>query len=169
VPNSLLSLPKVVLLYCISFLRKGHYQFVGSVCKQINKIYGNEDENMKETFWSNVSVSMDLAELCLQDHQQLGNPKYWIERMVDKIGESAARSGNVKVFKWALRNIFYSDRNLNDCLYEEVAENGHIKILELADRNERDWYNREILVGAAARTDLDLLFFILNKKPTSSI
>jgi hypothetical protein len=27
VPNSLLSLPKVVLQYCISFLGKGHYQF----------------------------------------------------------------------------------------------------------------------------------------------
>jgi hypothetical protein len=37
--------------------------------------------------------------------------------------------------------------------------------MELADWNERDWYNREILVGAAARTNLDLLFFILTKKP----
>jgi hypothetical protein len=71
-PNSLLSLPKVLLQYCISFLGKGHYQFVGSICKQINRIYGNEDEDMKETFWSNVTVSMDLAELCLQDHQKLG-------------------------------------------------------------------------------------------------
>jgi hypothetical protein len=34
---------------------------VGSICKQINIIYGNEDENMKETFWSNVAISMDLA------------------------------------------------------------------------------------------------------------
>jgi hypothetical protein len=40
----------------------------GSICKQINKIYGNEDENMKETFWSNVAISKDLAELCLQEH-----------------------------------------------------------------------------------------------------
>ena len=53
----------------------------------------------------------------------------------------------------------------NDCLFIEVAENGHIKILELADRKELDWYNREILVGAVARTDLELLDFILNKKP----
>jgi hypothetical protein len=60
-PNSLLSLPKEVLQYCISFVGKGHYQFVGSICKQINIIYGNEDENMKETFWSNVAISMDLA------------------------------------------------------------------------------------------------------------
>jgi hypothetical protein len=72
VPNSLLSLPKEVLQYCISFVGKEDYQFVGSVCKQINKIYANEDENMKETFWSNVAVSMDLAELCLQDYQKLG-------------------------------------------------------------------------------------------------
>jgi hypothetical protein len=55
--NSLLSLPKEVLQYCISFVGKGHYQFVGSICKQINNIYGNEDENMKETFWSNVAIS----------------------------------------------------------------------------------------------------------------
>jgi hypothetical protein len=33
-PNSLLSRPKVVLQYCISFLGKGHYQFVGSICKK---------------------------------------------------------------------------------------------------------------------------------------
>jgi hypothetical protein len=56
-PNSLLSLPKEVLQYCISFVGKGHYRFVGSICKQINNIYGNEDENMKETFWSNVAIS----------------------------------------------------------------------------------------------------------------
>ncbi len=56
-----------------------------------------------------------------------------------------------EVFKWALRNDFYTDKNFKDCLYEEVAENGHIKIQELADR---------------ARTNLELLDFILNKKPT---
>jgi hypothetical protein len=27
---------------------------------------------MKLTFWSNVAVSTDLAELCLQDYQKLG-------------------------------------------------------------------------------------------------
>jgi hypothetical protein len=71
VPNSLLSLRKVVLQYCISFLGKGHFRFVGSICKQINRIYGNEDKDMKETFWSNVTVSRDLAKLCLKDHQKL--------------------------------------------------------------------------------------------------
>jgi hypothetical protein len=65
VPNSLLSLPKVLLQYCTSFLGKGHYRFVGSICKQINRIYGNEDEEMKVTFWSYVAISKDLAELCL--------------------------------------------------------------------------------------------------------
>jgi hypothetical protein len=85
--------------------------------------------------------------------------------MVDKIEESAARSGNVKVFKWALRNDFYSDGNWNDCLYKEVAENGHIKVLELTDRKELSWYNRDILVGAAARNDWELLEFVLKKKP----
>jgi hypothetical protein len=51
-------------------------------------------------------------------------------------------------------------------VFIEAAENGHIKILELADKKELDWYNWKILVGAAARTDLDVLFFILTKKPT---
>ncbi len=96
----------------------------------------NEDEDMKTTIWSIVAVSKDLAELCLQDHQKLGHPKYQIQSMVDTIGEVAAKSANVKVFKWALRNNFYCD----ECLYEEVTENGHIKILELADKKELDWY-----------------------------
>jgi hypothetical protein len=54
------------------FLRKGHYQFVGSVCKQINKIYANENEDMKTTIWRNVAVSEELAEMCLHDHRKLG-------------------------------------------------------------------------------------------------
>jgi hypothetical protein len=45
---------------------------VGSICKQINKVYANEDEDMKLTFWSNVAVSRNLAELWLKDHQKLG-------------------------------------------------------------------------------------------------
>jgi hypothetical protein len=72
VPNSLLSLPMETLQYCIAFLGKGHYQFVGSIFKQFNKIYANEDKDMKVTFWSNVAVSRNLAELCMKDHQKLG-------------------------------------------------------------------------------------------------
>jgi hypothetical protein len=68
VPNSLLSLQKDILQYCILFVQKGHYQYVGSVCKQINKIYANEHEDIKKTIWRNVMVNNDLAELCLQDH-----------------------------------------------------------------------------------------------------
>jgi hypothetical protein len=90
-PNSLLSLPKVVLQDCISFLGKGHYRFVGSVCKQINRIYGNED--VKQTFWSNVTVSMDLAELCLQDHQKLQGTQDKIWEMVDKIRKFGSKVG----------------------------------------------------------------------------
>jgi hypothetical protein len=57
---------------------------------------------MKETYWSNVAISRDLAELCLQDHGELGQQQNDIERMVDVMGELAATSGNKKVFKWAL-------------------------------------------------------------------
>jgi hypothetical protein len=55
---------------------------------------------------------------------------------------------------------------IQDDLFIEVAENGHIKILELAERKELDWYDRKILVGATARNDRELLDFFLNKKPT---
>jgi hypothetical protein len=83
--------------------------------------------------------------------------------MVDNIGEWAARSGNEKVFKWVVRNGFCKDDESD--VFIEAAENGHIKILEIADRKELDWYCREILVGAATRNDQELLDFILQKKP----
>jgi hypothetical protein len=48
----------------------------GSVCERISKIYANEDEDMKLTFWSNLAVSTDLAELCLQGYQELAQIRY---------------------------------------------------------------------------------------------
>jgi hypothetical protein len=50
VPNSLLSLPKEILHCCVAFAGKGHYQFVGSICKKINKIYANEHNHNKKPF-----------------------------------------------------------------------------------------------------------------------
>jgi hypothetical protein len=51
--------------------------------------------------------------------------------------------------------------------FQDVAENGHIKILELTDTRKRlDWYSRPILVHAVARNDCELLDFLLNKKPS---
>ena len=165
-PKNLLSLPMETLQYCIAFVGKGHYRFVGSICKQINKIYADEDEDMKVTFWSNVAVSRNLAELCLKDHQKLGRRIYEIRSMVAKIGEVAAKSGNVKVFKWALWNEYFHENDWDHDIFIDVAENGHIKILEIADRKEvLDWYSRAILVGAAARNDWELLDFLLKKKP----
>jgi hypothetical protein len=141
VPKNLLSLLMETLQYCIAFVGKGHYQFVGSICKQINKIYADEDEDMKVTFWSNVAVSRNLAELCFKDHQKLGRRIYEIQSMVAKISEVAAKSGNVKVFKWALWNEYFNDENWDDDIFVDVAENGHMKILELADKKEGlDWY-----------------------------
>ena len=139
---------------------------MGSICKQINKIYADEDEDMKVAFWSNVAVSRNLAELCLKDHQKLGQRKYEIQSMVAKIGEVAAKSGNVKVFKWALWNEYFHENDWDHDIFIDVAENGHIKILEIADRKEvLDWYSSEILVGAAARNNWELLDFLLEKKP----
>jgi hypothetical protein len=86
--------------------------------------------------------------------------------MVSKIGEVAAKSGNVKVFKWALWNEYFHEIYWNHDIFIDVTENGHIKILKIADRKEvLDWYSREILVGAVARNDLELLHFLLKKKP----
>jgi hypothetical protein len=139
---------------------------VGSVCKQINRIYGNEDEDMKVTFLSNVAVRRDLAKLCLKDHQELERRINQIRSMVANIGEVTAKAGNVKVFKWALQNeYFHKDYWKND-IFIDVAVNGHMKILELADSQEDlDWYSRDILVDAAARNDWELLNFLLKKKP----
>ena len=47
----------------------------------------------------------------------------------------------------------------------QVAENGHIKVLELADIKDLDWYHRKMLDDAVARTNLELLDFLLKKKP----
>jgi hypothetical protein len=122
-PNSLLSLLMETLQYCIAFLRKGHYRFVGSICKQFKKIYANVDQDMKVTFWSYVAVSRNLAELCLKDHQKLGRRIYEIRSMVAKIGEVAAKSGNVKVFKWALWNEYFHEEYWDD----DVAIHRHCR------------------------------------------
>jgi hypothetical protein len=154
------------LQYCIAFVGKGHYQFVGSICKQINKIYANEDKDMKVTFWSNVAVSRNLVELCFKDHHKLGQRIDEIRSMVAKISEVAAKSGNVKVFKWALWNEYFHEDYWTEDIFIDIAENGHIKILELADSKEvLDWYSRDILVDAAARNDWELLDFLLKKIP----
>jgi hypothetical protein len=87
--------------------------------------------------------------------------------MVSNIGEVAAKLGNVKVFKWALWNEYFHHNYWNADTFIDVAENRHIKILELADSKELlDWYSRAILVDAAARNDWELLDFILDKKPS---
>jgi hypothetical protein len=88
--------------------------------------------------------------------------------MVANIGEVAAKAGNVKVFKWALRNeYFHKDYWEKNDIFIDVVENGHMKkILELADSQEDlDWYSRDILVDAVARNDWELLNFLLEKKP----
>jgi hypothetical protein len=165
-PNSLLSLPMETLQYCIAFAGKGHYQFLGSICKQINKIYANEDKDMKVTFWNNVAVSRNLAELCFKDHEKFGRRIYEMRSMVANISEVAAKLGNVKVFKWALWNEYFDDNYWTEEIFQDVAKNGHIKILELADSKKLlDWYSRDILVDAAARNNRELLDFLLQKKP----
>jgi hypothetical protein len=168
-PNSVLSLLKEILHYCIAFVGKGHYQFVGSICKKINKIYANEDEDMKTTIWSNVTISKDLAELCLQDHQKLGRTQDDVWEMVDEIRKLAAKLGNEEVLKWAIQNDFYfMELFEDDDLFLDVAKKGHLRVLEKAHSNRLQWYSREILDDAAARFDVELLYFIFNRKPNKT-
>jgi hypothetical protein len=87
VPNrSLLSLPKEILHCCVAFVGKGHYQFVGSMCKKINKIYVNEHNDNKKTIWKHVAESEDLAKMCMRDHKNLGQRRHeiqkWLMRLV---------------------------------------------------------------------------------------
>jgi hypothetical protein len=122
---------------------------------------------MKVTFWSNVAVSRNLVELCFKDHEKLGQRIYEMQSMVANIGEVAAKSGNVKVFKWAIWNEYYDDNYWTEEIFQDVAENGHIKILEFSDsRKLLDWYSRAILVDAVARSNWELLDFLLDKKPS---
>jgi hypothetical protein len=100
------------------------------------------------------------------DHKTLGRKRNEIQKMVNAIGLVAATSGIVQVFKWALLNDFYIDelwRQYN--VFHQVTKNGHIEVLEWADINDMHWYHPKMLDDAAARTDLDALFFLLKKKP----
>jgi uncharacterized protein YuzE len=54
--------------------------------------------------------------------------------MVANIGEVAAKLGNVKVFN--LWNEYFHEEYWDDDVFIDIAENGHIKILELADKKE---------------------------------
>jgi hypothetical protein len=121
---------------------------------------------MKETFWSNVAVSMDLAELCLQDHQKLRRTQDEIWEMVDEIGKLAAKLGNEEVFKWAIQNDFYfMELFEDDDLFLDVAKKGYLRVLDIAHSNRLEWYSREMLEDAVARYNVQLLYFIFDKKP----
>jgi hypothetical protein len=85
--------------------------------------------------------------------------------MVDLIRELAAKMGNEEVFQWAIRNNFYIEELFEDEIFNDIAKNGHLKVLELAQSNKLGWYSREMLEDAVARTNLELLDFIFNKKP----
>jgi hypothetical protein len=50
--------------------------------------------------------------------------------MVANISEVAAKLGNVKVFRWALWNEYFHEEYWDDNIFVDIAENGHIKILE---------------------------------------
>jgi uncharacterized protein YuzE len=56
--------------------------------------------------------------------------------MVANIGEVAAKSGNLKVFKWALWNEYFHEQYWDDDIFIDVTEKGDIKILELAESKE---------------------------------
>jgi hypothetical protein len=123
-------------------------------------------ETVKKNIWNHVTVSEDSAELCLCNYQKLARKGNEIQRMVYAIVEVAAKLRNVKVFKWATYNDWYSEELARQYdVFLQVAENGHIKVLEWADIKDYHWYCPKMLFNAVARTNLELLYFLLNKKP----
>ena len=140
---------------------------MGSVCKIINKIYENAHNDNKKTIWKHVAVSEDLAKMFMREHKDLGRRRHEIQKMVNAIGLVAATLGNVQVFKWALWNNFYIEELWRQYdVFHQVTNNGHIEILEWADMKDMHWYRQEMLDDAAARTDLDVLLFLLKKETT---
>jgi hypothetical protein len=116
--------------------------------------------------WKHVTISEDLARLCMHDHQNLGRRRNEIQKMVNTIGLVAATLGNVQVFKWALWNEFYIEELWRQYdIFHQVAKNGHIEVLEWVDIKEMHWYHPKMLDDAAARTDMEVLLFLLKKKP----
>jgi hypothetical protein len=82
--------------------------------------------------------------------------------MVHRIGELLAKSGNEVVFKWAIRNMELFEYN---DLFSDFAKKGHLRVLEIASSNRLQWYSRKMLEDAAARFDVELLYFSFNQKP----
>jgi hypothetical protein len=86
--------------------------------------------------------------------------------MVHRIGKLLAKSGNQEVFKWAIRNDFYfMELFKDDDLFLDIAKKGHLRVMEIASSNRLQWYSRQILEDAAARFNVELLYFIFNPKP----
>jgi hypothetical protein len=85
--------------------------------------------------------------------------------MVDKIRKLAAKLGNEEVFKWAIWNDFYFMELFEDeNLFLDVAKKGHLRVLEIAHSNRLEWYSTEMLEDAVARYNVQLLYFIFEKK-----
>jgi predicted AAA+ superfamily ATPase len=102
----------------------------------------------------------------MYDHKNLGQRRHEIQKMVNVIGLVAATSGYVQVFKWVLWNNFYIEELWRQYdVFHLVTNNGHIEILEWVDMKDMHWYRQEMLEDAVARTDLDVLLFLLKKKP----
>jgi hypothetical protein len=69
-----------------------------------------------------LSVNKHLAELCLQDHQKLGQTQDEIQNMANVIRELAAKFRNEEVFQWAIQNDFYDLELFQDDLFKDVAK-----------------------------------------------
>jgi hypothetical protein len=58
----------------------------------------------------------------------------------------------------------FEDENL----FLDVAKKGHLRVQEIAHSNRLEWYSREMLEDAVARYDVQLLYFIFDKKKQMS-
>jgi hypothetical protein len=89
--------------------------------------------------------------------------------MVHRIGKLSTKFRNGEVFNWAIHNDFYFMELFEDFedkdLFLDVAKKGHLRVLEIASSKRLQWYSREMLEDAAASFDVELLNFILKRKP----
>ncbi len=111
-----------------------------------------------------------MAELCLHDHGELGQTQDEIREKIHRIGKLSAKFGNGEVFKWAICNdIYFMELFEDEDLFLDVTKKGHLRVLEIVSSNMIQWYSREMLEDAAARFDVELLYFILKRKPKELI
>ena len=167
-------LPDDVLKKCFSFVGPGHYRYVGSVSKHFQEVYVKEMIRMEEekggtgvvetkvTFWRNVTMSENCAELCLEDQEELGRTPKEKQVVINTIGRKAAELGKVEVLTWTHRHGFEWDTGLFGTI---IGQSGHVNVLEWAHSNKIAWCSEALMENAIMNGHVNILDFVYDKEP----